>query len=1511
MSGLFGPHSGHRQSRPPSSRGANSASSRLLVPTEQRHGGNRQSRNFEDALNSDGTVHITPSVDEDKLGVVSPQSSRHFAGETSFVDDSIDSSLTISRNHPQLTLQPATPKVVPPTPDANPVSSSTLKPANPQSPDTSDSMEEAETDPKRRSLLRSPGTSSSPDLATLVQKAKERGGIVGVNKTPVGSKASSALQVPEPKTISVAPSSYKYPALLTPASNPRNRAASSTSSFSIISPDPLSPCPSRIESTHGKKSGKSSLISIQNNASMLSLNFGSKDKDSKSSMRAKTGAFFNKLILSSSAKDKKRSNSVTVPNSPSARSSSRSPVPPLPTTSRSFSSMQSNDVFSCPPSTGPKQLPTIRASVDSRVSEDDRPLFPPSYAPVSSLPRAVEHPQNATIKAGRRRSMSVGSIDVSRLSPFDTSGRKSGESIKKGITDLGDVVIATDDFRSAFKGLAHPITPRKSAFDPRPSMSSDRSSRTWKPDGSDPSSSGKTDPGARTPPQAASLSETPDDFGTRPSRVTSRNSDEDSFYTPSSTPAITVHLATPTSSQNGHSDSSDHSMAGETTITASPRPTNLRLPQRSPNPFQTLSYQSSPSSASASPNPRVASLRTYRQPPNRSVSNATTSSVQSAPLTGSRPLTPRSSTDPRSPSRDARVSRIQPRHAASASEPILVDEKPVITEDGFLASGHRTSNGAVGLDRRGSTYSHPSSMASSSDLNSSRYPSSTKIHLEPEELEARAKEYAAKCWNEDMGFLAMEKIAEWLGGTDPIRKQSLKYYMDNFDFKGMRLDNAFRRLCNKLYLKGEAQQLDRILEAFSVKFWECNSLPVYHSTDVVHAVAYALLLLNTDLHIADLLTRMSRADFLRNTLAVVQPLLNKPAEQTADRPELRMSETDDDSDTDTEDVQEPTTSSRASRSRAKLRTGSLASWKSSSNPSQLAIQSTNAPNPAEESRVSLNLPLGSYFDSPGRRPSRDIGAAHSGTKALEAELETLLKDMYNSVKAQQITQPVLGSAPGSASSLAPGSPMSRSRSQRGYGGPPDRMKRGSIRGLQTLLGSQSPYGSNSSSSVDGRISPSPSFATSAGDGFSAASSTLFTPTLGFASNLSHSIIKEAQEDDGRSVRSAVSDSSNVSISDEELALLGAPWAKEGMLCRKQYWETTKRRAKDKSWMDVFVVIQKGTMSMFTFGGRGASGGAGIGVGGGNWLANANPMGEFTLAHSLAHSLPPPGYNRQRPYCFVLTLGSGAVFFFQAGTEELVNEWVSTCNYWAARQSKEPLSGGVSNMEYGWNRLSNQNDDDAANDLRAQKDRTDTFSIRSGKSAKLSKRSWGDLPGTVRSPHHYIPPDRMFIHDWRPPLPPALASTHDEETQLEALQKQVVVLKKELAQHNDLRSPMQELFTGRTNNTTKALNNWEQKSKYLLAEIIKYESYVDSLQQGMTLRLKKRGEKVLEKALVTPNPHDDYGDHTLASSSQNSRVTNRGVPREETIQEAEEPLTPGPLSKFGATCHRKESADTGH
>ena len=84
----------------------------------------------------------------------------------------------------------------------------------------------------------------------------------------------------------------------------------------------------------------------------------------------------------------------------------------------------------------------------------------------------------------------------------------------------------------------------------------------------------------------------------------------------------------------------------------------------------------------------------------------------------------------------------------------------------------------------------------------------------------------------------------------------------------------------------------------------------------------------------------------------------------------------------------------------------------------------------------------------------------------------------------------------------------------------------------------------------------------------------------------------------------------------------------------------------------------------------------------------------------------------------------------------------------------------------------------------------------------------------------------------------------------------------------------------------------------MTEIVKYDSYVESLKAATALRLKKRGEKALEKALVAVNPEEEGG---------SSAKRWKGYPEGETIPEGEEPPpTPG-LSNQGTSQHRRESA----
>lgn len=96
---------------------------------------------------------------------------------------------------------------------------------------------------------------------------------------------------------------------------------------------------------------------------------------------------------------------------------------------------------------------------------------------------------------------------------------------------------------------------------------------------------------------------------------------------------------------------------------------------------------------------------------------------------------------------------------------------------------------------------------------------------------------------------------------------------------------------------------------------------------------------------------------------------------------------------------------------------------------------------------------------------------------------------------------------------------------------------------------------------------------------------------------------------------------------------------------------------------------------------------------------------------------------------------------------------------------------------------------------------------------------------------------------------------------------------------------------------KSQTNWEKKSQYLLTEIVKYDSYIESLKAAMTLRLRKRGEKALERALVSSPEEED---------NANMMSSWKGAD-EETIPEADEPpTTPGARPQPSPRFDRKEA-----
>ncbi|KAK0520089.1 hypothetical protein OC842_007218 [Tilletia horrida] len=737
-----------------------------------------------------------------------------------------------------------------------------------------------------------------------------------------------------------------------------------------------------------------------------------------------------------------------------------------------------------------------------------------------------------------------------------------------------------------------------------------------------------------------------------------------------------------------------------------------------------------------------------------------------------------------------------------------------------------------GADRERRSFSPPTSLASPSEsttatasgttgVNPLFVASSASTRKMSESSTATAGEtdvgtLAERAWKEQEQFARKEKIAEWLGSDVPLNRTVCAAYFKYFDFSNMRVDVAFRRLCDKLFLRAETQQVDRILSAFSQRYWECNPSSVYGSADVVHSIVFSLLLLNTDLHVADIQDRMTRQQFVRNTIAAIQEsaaaassaaaaaaggggggggdggsstgvssaagsiygtmgaaasasgvITTAPSPRPPHAPlgpagssTTSLGRMSADARNESSEFVGASLGAvlaghtgaggGASTLAAPARPSRRASVRSyqglfRSGPSSSAVNVSSAgaddgasiasgervpasagggggggggfASPSSTSRGQYPPPVGLNASSMRQRSRSGSGTA-SLTEVQSAihsrmwlvDLESQLKDIYNTVKSDQIRLPIYDSR-------ATLSPSFARRGMRNLtvGGPGtgrvSALKRGSIRGIQGLLGSSttinsegttSPVSSMASRSfLDGGSSPH----TPATSLSSSTSSTqpAVAAALGFASTLSQSIIKESQDEEASPNGNSMSDE----IDDDDLALMGPPWAKEGFLTRKHYYEGPHKRSKEKNWVEVFVVVQKGMLNMFQFNSNPSAtikpsasnkggGGAAV-VGGGNWLANATPLGEFPLAHTLANALPPPGYNRARPHVFALTLPGGIVYLFQAGHEELVQEWVATCNYWAARQSREPLAGGVSNMEYGWNKVLPREFDDGMDD----------------------------------------------------------------------------------------------------------------------------------------------------------------------------------------------------------------------
>ncbi|KAK9255688.1 hypothetical protein V1507DRAFT_451538 [Lipomyces tetrasporus] len=625
-------------------------------------------------------------------------------------------------------------------------------------------------------------------------------------------------------------------------------------------------------------------------------------------------------------------------------------------------------------------------------------------------------------------------------------------------------------------------------------------------------------------------------------------------------------------------------------------------------------------------------------------------------------------------------------------------------------------------------------------------------------------------------LIAPAAFTKWLG--DPGRLEARTAYMSNFHWTERSIISSLRSLCERIYLRGEAQQIDRILDAFVTRWCECNPSHGFHSKDVVYTLAYSILLLNTDHHWTDISSqkKLTRQQFVTNTLSTILHQL----QVSHDASEINV----------------------------------IQARMSGPYDIQRALSVSSVPD--DKSFVS--------------------GGPHlSDRKVWISRMEGLLRNLYLTISRQPLplnaayAMPLDCVADSSILDANIASPYITQSATSSFRSPSVLRKHRTassssssrpkltVHHHSSLTDIHASITSNSLSYVyesidDSRAYRRSSNATSLSSVWSYQDSAHSVP-VGLAGVVSEMIIKEesalqlnetTSPDGSESIIGTTTSATSLSsvgvaaqsdkLIDVESEVRGAPWAKEGLLKHRRRLDRHNQRAKNQSWEDIFVVVQRGYLKTFKFY-PSQSHRNGV-FGGGNWTENASMRDCIRLNQSVASYISGSGkisWKRKDgddTQTWILSLPGGAEHIFESGTAEVAEEFVDTCNYWAARLSKEPLQGGIGNIEYGWG-------SNALNTV--------------GSSRKQRSR---------------------VIRQWREPPLNLVLSGLNECSQLNSLLMYIEVLERDIEEHSQAKKDViDKLPNGLI--THRATSNWHRKNLYLKRELEKYRRYVAILRVSLS------------------------------------------------------------------------------
>uniref|UniRef100_A0A3Q3XMD4 Uncharacterized protein n=1 Tax=Mola mola TaxID=94237 RepID=A0A3Q3XMD4_MOLML len=112
-------------------------------------------------------------------------------------------------------------------------------------------------------------------------------------------------------------------------------------------------------------------------------------------------------------------------------------------------------------------------------------------------------------------------------------------------------------------------------------------------------------------------------------------------------------------------------------------------------------------------------------------------------------------------------------------------------------------------------------------------------------LDGRAQSVAEFLYKEE--GLNKTAIGSFLGERQELHLETLKAFVGLHEFSDLNLVQALRQFLWSFRLPGEAQKIDRMMEAFAARYCGCNP-GFFQSTDTCYILSFAIIMLNTSLH---------------------------------------------------------------------------------------------------------------------------------------------------------------------------------------------------------------------------------------------------------------------------------------------------------------------------------------------------------------------------------------------------------------------------------------------------------------------------------------------------------------------------------------------------------------------------------------------------------------------------------------------------------------------------------------